>query len=85
MELALIVQLIPIVLTVVQSLKRFIPDKQRTVVNPVLAVVTGLVGAYYAGGQAEVLNILLTGVLAGAGAIGAYKVPKIAGKALGIV
>lgn len=79
-----ILGLIPVVLSIVEILKRFIPDKQRTYVNPVAAVVTGLVGAYYAGGQQEVINLLLTGVLAGAGAMGAYKIPKEIAAKMGI-
>ena len=74
--LTTIIGLVPIVLTVVEVIKRFIPDKQRTYANPVLAVVVGILGAYYTGGQQEVLNLLLTGALAGAGAIAAYKLPK---------
>lgn len=84
MEIAAILKLVPMVLSAVEVLKRFIPDKKRTVVNPVLAVVTGLIGAYMVGGQQEVLDLLMTGVLAAAGAIGAYKVPKEIGKKLGI-
>lgn len=84
MEIAAILKLVPMVLTAVEVLKRFIPDKKRTVVNPILAVVTGLIGAYMVGGQQEVLNLLMTGVLAAAGAIGTYKIPKEIGKKLGI-
>lgn len=84
MELMAILKLAPVVLSVVEIVKRIIPDKQRIVANPVLAVVTGLIGAYMTGGQAEVLSILTTGVLAGATAIGAYKIPKAIGARLGI-
>ena len=45
MELMAIVKLIPIVLSVVEMTKRFIPDEKRTYVNPIMAVVTGLLGA----------------------------------------
>lgn len=76
--------LIPIVLSVVEIFKRFIPDKQRTYVNPVAAMITGLVGAYFVGGQQEVLNLLMIGGLAGAGAIGAYKIPKEIAAGMGI-
>ncbi len=84
MEFLAIVKLIPVVLSVVEVVKRFIPDKQRNYANPIIALVTGLVGAYYVGGQAEVLNVLMTGAVAGAGAIGAYKIPKEIGAKMGI-
>lgn len=76
-------QLIPVVYAVVGIIKRFIPDKTRTVANPIIAVVTGLLGAYMTGGQAEVVSLLANGALAAAGAIGAYSVPKEIGKKLG--
>ncbi len=76
MEILAIVKLAMYALSLVEVVKRFIPDKQRTYANPIIAVVTGLVGAYYVGGQHEVLSVLMTGALAGAGAIGAYKIPK---------
>lgn len=84
MEIAAILNLVPMVLTAVEALKRFIPNERRAVANPVLAVVTGLVGAYMVGGTQEVLDLLLTGVIAGAGAIGTYKIPKVIGVKLGI-
>ena len=84
MELLAILKLIPIVLSIVEVIKRFIPDKQRTYANPIIAVVTGILGAYTVGGTGEVLNLLMTGLLAGAGAIGAYKIPKEIGLKLGI-
>lgn len=84
MEIAAILKLVPMVLTAVEVIKRFIPDRKRNIVNPVLAVITGLVGAYMVGGTQEVLDLLMTGVLAAAGAIGAYKIPKAIGAKLGI-
>lgn len=84
MEIAAILKLAPVVLSVVEIVKRVIPDKKRDVVNPVIAVVTGLIGAYTIGGQQEVLTVLYQGVLAAATAIGAYKIPKIVGERLGI-
>ncbi|MEK9207775.1 MAG: hypothetical protein AAB922_04785 [Patescibacteria group bacterium] len=84
MEILAILKLAPVVLSVVEIVKRFIPDKQRTVANPILAAVTGLIGAYVAGGQTEVLDVLLTGLSAAAVAIGAYKIPKAVGVELGI-
>jgi len=84
MEIMAVVKLILVVLSVVEMVKRFIPDKKRTYVNPVLAVVTGIMGAYYMGGNQEVLNLLYTGLLAGAGAMGTYKIPKEIASKLGI-
>lgn len=77
-------QIGPGVLAVVEVVKRFLPDKTRTYANPILAVVTGLIGAYMYGGQEEVLAILVQGLLAGGAAIGAYKLPKMAGARMGI-
>lgn len=79
-----ILQLFPIVLTVVQVVKRFIPDRQRDIANPVLAAIVGLIGAYVVGGQAEVVGLLIEGLGAALAAIGAYKVPKEIGLRLGI-
>lgn len=79
-----ILQIFPIVLTVVQVVKRFIPDKQRDIANPALAAIVGLIGAYVVGGQAEVLGLLIEGIGAALAAIGAYKVPKEIGLRLGI-
>jgi len=77
-------QIGPGVLVVVETIKRFLPNKTRGVANPILAVITGILGAYQFGGQEEVVNILLQGLLAGAAAIGAYKLPKMAGTRMGI-
>ena len=84
MEIAAIVKLIPIVLSVVEMVKRFIPDGKRTYANPIIAVVTGLLGAWYVGGTQELLNLLTTGLLAGVGAMGAYKIPKEIAYKIGI-
>ena len=84
MEFLVIAKLAAGVLSVVEVIKRFIPDKQRNYANPIIAVVTGLVGAYTFGGQQEVIELLTTGGLAAAAAIGAYKIPKEVGKNLGI-
>mgnify|MGYP001558350118 CR=1 FL=1 len=84
MEIMTIVKLFPVVLTIVETIKRFLPNKTRNMANPIMAVVTGIIGAYMYGGQEEVINILLQGLLAGGAAIGAYKLPKMAGVKLGI-
>lgn len=80
MEFLVIAKLAAGVLSVVEVIKRFIPDRNRTVLNPVIAAVTGIVGAYTFGGQQEVVNLLLEGLAAAAVAVGAYKIPKIIGK-----
>ena len=74
-----IITLIPVIYTVVGMVKRFIPDNKRTYANPVIAVVTGLLGAYATGGSDELLTVIFNGFVAGAGAIGAYSVPKATG------
>ena len=84
MEIMAIVKLIPMVLTAVEMVKRFIPDSKRTVANPIVAAVAGLLGAYYVGGYHEVLILLEVGGLAAAGAVGAYKIPKEIGSRMGI-
>ena len=84
MEIMAIVKLFPVVLTVVEVVKRFLPDNTRTYANPVIAVVTGLIGAYTVGGQTEVMDALMTGLLSAAAAIGAYKIPKVAAAEMGI-
>lgn len=84
MEILAIVKLIPVILSVVEIIKRFIPDNKRTYANPIIAIVTGLVGAYYVGGTSEVLGLATTGIIAAAGAIGAYKIPKVVGEEFGI-
>ena len=84
MELLVIAKLFPIVLAVVEVTKRFFSDKARNYVNPVIAVVTGLVGAYTVGGQTEVMDALMTGLLSAAAAIGTYKIPKVIGAEIGI-
>lgn len=84
MEFLVIAKLAAGVLSVVEVVKRFIPDKQRTYANPVIAVVTGLVGAYTFGGQQEVIELLTNGLIAAAAAIGAYKIPKVVAGELGI-
>ena len=77
-------QIGPGVMLVVETIKRFISNEKRDVANPVLAVITGLLGAYMYGGQEEVVNIILQGLSAGAAAIGAYSIPKMAGARMGI-
>ena len=84
MEIMAIVNLFPVVLTVVEVTKRFFSDKARDYANPIIAVVTGLVGAYTVGGQTEVMDALMTGLLSAAAAIGTYKIPKVIGAEIGI-
>ena len=84
MEIMAIMKLIPVIMSIVEVGKRFIPKKKRKVVNPILAAVTGLIGAYMAGGTEEIINVLLVGVTAAAGAIGGYKIPKEISRKMGI-
>ena len=84
MEIMAIMKLVPVVMSIVEVFKRFIPKKNRKVVNPILAGITGLVGAYMVGGMEEILNLLLVGGTAAAGAVGAYKIPKEISRKMGI-
>lgn len=84
MELMAIMKLIPVIMSVVEVGKRFIPKKKRKVVNPILAAITGIVGAYMAGGTEEIINLLLIGGTAAIGAVGSYKIPKEVSRKMGI-
>ena len=84
MEIMAIIKLVPVVLSVVEVFKRFIPKEKRKVVNPAMAAITGLIGAYMFGGTEEILNLLIVGGTAALGAIGAYKMPKEISRKLGI-
>ena len=84
MEIMAIVKLIPVIMSVVEVGKRFVPKGKRKIVNPILAAVTGFVGAYMVGGVEEVVNLLLIGGTAAMGAIGTYKVPKEISRKIGI-
>ena len=84
MEMLAILKLVPVVMSVVEVAKRFIPKKKRKIVNPILAGITGLVGAYMTGGTAEIINLLIIGGTAALGAIGAYKIPKEISRKMGI-
>jgi len=84
MEIMAIVKLIPVIMSIVEVGKRFIPKKKRKIVNPILAGITGLIGAYMAGGTTEILNLLIIGGTAALGAIGAYKIPKEISRKMGI-
>ena len=71
-----ILTLLPTILTLVEVIKRFIPDKQRNVANPVIAVGLGLLGAYATNEWHGILELLKTGLISGIGAIAVYKIPK---------
>lgn len=71
-----ILEIIPIIVTLIEIIKRFIPDKYRTWANPIIAGVLGLGIAYAQGGAPA----LLDGLTAAVGAIGAYKIPKVIGE-----
>ena len=74
----------PIVMTLVEIVKRFIPDSKRTVANPALALVIGLAMAFFGGGSQELMTTLTIGLGGAASAVAAYKIPKEVGKSLGI-
>ena len=84
MEMMAIVKLIPVVMSVVEVFKRFIPKETRKVTNPIIAAVTGLIGAYMFGGTEEIINLIIVGGTAALGAIGAYKIPKEVSRRMGI-
>ncbi len=84
MEIMAIMKLIPVIMSIVEVGKRFIPKKKRKVVNPILAGITGLIGAYMTGGTEEIINLLLVGGTAALGAVGTYKIPKEISRKMGI-
>jgi len=71
------------VMSGIEIAKRFIPDKYRGWANPALAVILGLGMAYLGGGTDSVKDILFQGLGAAGTAMGEYKLPKLAGQALG--
>ncbi|MCK5610631.1 hypothetical protein KAR91_52650 [Candidatus Pacearchaeota archaeon] len=84
MEIMAIMKLIPVVMSIVEVGKRFIPKKKRKIVNPIMAGVTGLIGAYMTGGTSAIIDLLVIGGTAALGAIGAYKIPKEISRTMGI-
>ena len=84
MEFMAIMKLIPVIMSIVEVGKRFIPKKKRKVVNPILAAITGIVGAYMTGGTEEIMNLLIVGGTAALGAVGTYKIPKEISRKMGI-
>jgi hypothetical protein len=84
MSLSTIVALIPVIVTLIEILKRFIPDQHRTWANPLLAIVIAAAGAYSTAGTAGLLEVIMTALTAAGGAMAAYKVPKMVGAKLGI-
>lgn len=71
-------EIIPIIVTIIEVVKRFIPDEYRKWANPAISLVLGLGIAYSQGGA----DALLQGLGAAAGAVGTYKLPKLAGEAI---
>lgn len=71
-------EIVPIIVTLIEMVKRFIPNRTRTWANPLIALSLGLGISYFNGGA----DVLLTGLEAAAGAVGAYKLPKIVGAKL---
>lgn len=84
MEIMAIMKLIPVVMSIVEVGKRFIPKKKRKIVNPIMAGITGLIGAYMTGGTSAIIDLLIIGGTAALGAIGAYKIPKEISRKMGI-
>ena len=72
------------IISIIEIIKRFIPDNVRTYANPALAIFTGLAGAYYIGGSSGIADLFMNGISAGIGAIGAYKIPKEIANKVGI-
>lgn len=87
MELMAIVKLAPVILELITKafasvhiLKQFVPKKHRKMVNPVIAIISGLVGAYTTSGVEGVAAFLMVGVTAGVGAMATHKVKAIGNK-----
>lgn len=78
-----ILMLVPIIVTLIEVAKRFIPDQHRTWANPVVAVIVGLAGAWQMGGTGALVDMALNALAAAAAAVAAYKVPKMVGQAIG--
>ncbi len=79
-----IIQIAPVVMGVIEIIKRFIPDKHRTYANPILAFGIALLFAYTSGGTEGILETLSVGFGAGVSAMVGYKVPKAIGARLKI-
>lgn len=80
-----ITELFPIVVTILEVIKRFIPNKYRDVSVPALSMATGVGLSWVAGGHTAGLEMLTTGLSAGAAAMGTYSGAKKLGAGLGVV
>lgn len=83
MSVSTVVALIPVIVTLIEILKRFIPDQHRTWANPLLAIIIAAAGAYSTAGTAGLLEVFVTALTAAGGAMATYKVPKMIGVKLG--
>jgi hypothetical protein len=79
-----IVELFPVVLTVVEILKRFIPNKYRGWAAPLVAVGSGVGISWAAGGHTAGMEALVNGLGAAAAAVGTYSGSKVVGTSLGV-
>lgn len=75
-----ILDLLPILVTLTEVIKRFIPKKYRKVAVPAITTATGVGLSWAVGGHEVGLEALSTGLAASAAAIGTYKAPKEIGK-----
>lgn len=73
--------LMPLVYTLTSLLKRFIPKKHKGTLTPLASLATGVGVAWLTGGHTMGLEVLGTGLAAGASAVVGYDVLKSAGKA----
>jgi len=73
-----------VVLSIVEIVKRVIPDVHRTWANPILALILAVIAAYLQGGAETLIGMLTQAVVGAAGAVGAYSLPKALGSRLGI-
>lgn len=78
-----LIEILPIVLTIVEVAKRFVPKLLRKRVNPIIALVVGLLTAFVTQGEAGFFGAVFAGVGGAAGAIATYKVPKLLGRKAG--
>ena len=73
-----LLEIVPIIVTVIEMVKRFIPDEHRVWANPLIALFLGLGMSYAQGG----IENLATGLGAASTAVATYKVPKMIGNTI---
>lgn len=74
--------LLPLVYTLTSFFKRFIPKKHKASLVPAVSLATGVGAAWLTGGHTLGMDVLITGLTAGASAVVGYDLSKSAGKAL---